>query len=174
MIADVLEAFSKFNASFSLAGILFGTVLSIFLWVRYTKADASMRAFRRFVLTTTVSAGLEVAANGAAYYSQSLPVSLVMILNMISCFGTATCAFFLVQYVYSYVRDMHVLPRVINMGILLISYLLQLLNLKFHFYFHVDEAGNFIHDRFYVYGVYFISLYFIIFASVVLIIYRKS
>ena len=174
MLEQGLNVLSSFNASYSIAAIIFGSVLSVFLFIRYPKADATMRAFRKFVLATTISAALEVVANGAAFYSQSFPGWFVMAANMISGFGTATCSYFLVSYVYSYVRDMHVLPRIINQCILLISYGLQLLNLRFHFYYYVDKNGVFVHERFYVYGVYFISLYFIVFAAIVLIIYRKS
>ncbi|MCR5098034.1 MAG: response regulator [Lachnospiraceae bacterium] len=174
MLEQGLNALSRFNASYSVAAVLFGAVLSLFLFIRYPKADATMRAFRKFVLATTISAVLEIVANGAAFYSQDLPTWFVMFSNMISGFGTATCSYFLVSYVYSYVKDMHILPRIINNIILITSYILQLLNLRFHFYYYVDEAKNFVHEKHYVYGVYFISLYFIIFASVVLIIYRKA
>ena len=174
MLEQGLNTLSSFNANFSVAAVLFGIVLSVFLWIRYTKADASMRAFRMFVLVTTISAALEIVANGFAHYSQSLPAGLVMFANMISGFGTATCAYLLVSYVYSYVKDMHVVPRIINIVILVVSFILQILNLRFHFYYYVDDSGRFVHNTLYVYGVYFIALYFILFAFIVLIIYRKS
>ena len=173
-MTGAVELLSSFNANFSLAAILFGSILSLFLWIRYPKPDATLRAFRKFVLTTTISAALEVIANGTAYYSTTLPAGVVILFNMISGMGTAVCSYYLVVYVYSYVQDMHIVPRIINRLILVLSFVMQLLNLRFHFYFHVDESGHFVHDRFYVYGTYFISLYFIVFATIVLIIYRRS
>ena len=173
-MTKAVELLASFNASYSLAAILFGTVLSLFLWIRYPKPDATMRAFRKFVLTTTISAALEIVANGTAFYSTSFHGSFVIFWNMISGMATAVCSYYLVVYVYSYVQDMHIIPRIINRIILVLSFIMQFLNLRFHFYYHIDELGRFVHDRFYVYGTYFISLYFIVFATIVLIIYRRS
>ena len=167
-------SFSGFYATYSVAALVFGFVLCVFLWIRYQRADETLRAFRAFVTATTVAAALDVCASWSSFNAGMLPHGIIMGLNTLSCIASSTCAYMLVHYVHSYVKNKLALPRIINGFILGINYLMHILNLFFGFYYYVNDQGEFIHGSFYVYGVYFVPLYFIVFSTVVLIKHRDS
>ncbi len=150
MAGWIENSFLLNNMAYSTAAFLFGVVLSVFLWIRYQRADATLRAFRAFVTATTIGSLVDVFASYAVINCQQLPAAFVMFINTVSCLTTSTCAFLLVGYVHSYVKNPRVIPKIFNGILVIINYLMHILNLFFGFYYYIDENHEFIHGRFYV------------------------
>ena len=164
---------SSYNVDYSIAAAAFGIVVVIFLAIRYPTANRTLQMFRWFSVALTLAALFDVGATFFEYNSFFFPAAVTVGINTASCVMTTAAAFFYSLYVDSFVdnRRLHFMTN-INWMILMVHCSLLFVNLFRRMFFYVDDSGTFVHGQFYTLGLYLIPVYFIVFATVMLLVHH--
>lgn len=166
----------RYNISYSIAGMCFLFLYYIFLKIQFSQDSPSGRHFRILVVGTFFADLFDVITAITISYPASIPLWLNYVLNLAYYEALAVSVFLLPEYLRFIIdprKGERCLGDKINIGILVAySGLIwsDLINGKLMYF---DEQLNYTHGPWY-YLVYFVPLYFLMYACVRMVMQRQS
>ncbi|HAL01896.1 MAG TPA: hypothetical protein DCP07_00910 [Lachnospiraceae bacterium] len=163
-----------YNVSLECIGILIIVVVWIFHAIQYKNKTELNRYFRGLVVVTFLSCSLDVATGLSLSFSYLLPVNFNIVLNCLYFSITAIMTHFFTVYIRRAIGTyIHRFIIIFNHVLLVFVILTEILNCFYGFYFYFDENRLYTHGDLY-YTFFVVSFYYIIFATVTIILGRKK
>ncbi|MDO5155932.1 MAG: ATP-binding protein [Eubacteriales bacterium] len=165
-----------YDIDFALAGLIFLFILYLFLTIQYNKLMPSIMQLRKLFLCLILADFTDILTAFTISYSQSVPLWINYILNMIFFELEVICISLFPKYIRSMLSDEQKNALIfdkINDIILFIYALICVSTPLTHSIFYFDENKEYQHGFLYLI-IYILPLYFFVYSFVRLIVNKKS